>query len=38
MDAGDYSGSPFAAAIHLATKFFELLKRIFHAIVEYTSA
>lgn len=32
MDVGDYTGSPFSAAIELATKFFELLKNILNAV------
>jgi len=35
MQKGDYSGSPFAAAIELAHKFCELVKKIFNAVVEY---
>ena len=32
MAKGDYSGSPYLAAIELATQFFELLKNIFNAV------
>lgn len=35
MQKGDYSGSPFAAAIELAHKFCELIKKIFNAVVGY---
>ena len=35
MQAGDYSGSPYTAAIELANKFFELIKKIFNAIAQY---
>ena len=37
MEKGDYSGSLNAAAIELATKFFELLKSIFNAVMQYWS-
>lgn len=37
MDNGDYSGSFDTAVIELATKFFELLKSIFNAVMEYWS-
>lgn len=35
VDKGDYSGSPYAAAIELANKFFELLRSIFTAVLQY---
>lgn len=35
MEQGDLSGSPYSAAIELASKFFELLKSIFNAVKEY---
>lgn len=35
MEGGDYSGSPFTAAIELAHKFFELVQKIFVAISSY---
>lgn len=35
MQEGDYSGSPFTAAIELAHKFFELVMKIFNAIKMY---
>jgi len=35
MEHGDYSGSPFTAAIELANKFFELMKKIFYGVSEY---
>ena len=37
MDKGDYSGSLSMAVIELATKFFELLKSIFNAVMQYWS-
>ena len=37
IDKGDYSGSLSAAVIELATKFFELLKSIFNAVMQYWS-
>jgi hypothetical protein len=37
MAKGDHSGSIFSAAIELANKFFELLKSIFTAIIQYWS-
>lgn len=38
MQQGDYSGSPFTAAIELATKFFELMRTIFEAVAPYWPA
>jgi len=35
MQEGDDSGSLYRAAIHLATKFFDLIKNIFNAIAQY---
>lgn len=35
VEKGDYSGSIYAAAIELATKFFELLRSIFTAVLQY---
>ncbi|MCE2660396.1 MAG: hypothetical protein LW854_19480 [Rubrivivax sp.] len=35
MEMGDYSGSPFTAAIELAKHFFELITRIFRSVVAY---
>ena len=35
MQKGDYSGSPFTAAIELAHKFFELIAIIFNAVAQY---
>jgi len=37
MQKGDYSGSPFTAAIELANKFFELIGVIFNAVAQYWS-
>jgi hypothetical protein len=38
MQKGDYSGSPFTAAIELAHKFFELIAIIFNAVAQYWKA
>jgi hypothetical protein len=38
MEQGDYSGSPFTAAIELASKFYELLILVFRSVVAYLSA
>jgi hypothetical protein len=38
MQQGDYSGSPFTAAVELASKFFELLVVIFKSVVGYWTA
>lgn len=35
MQQGDYSGSPFTAAIELASKFFDLLTVIFRSVASY---
>jgi len=35
MEKGDYSGSPLTAAIELAHKFCELIKKIFNAVTEH---
>lgn len=35
MQKGDYSGSPYTAAIELAQKFFELIGIIFNAVAQY---
>ena len=38
MQQGDFSGSPFVAAIELASKFFELLMAIFRSVESYWAA
>lgn len=38
MQQGDYSGSPYTAAIELASKFFELLVAVFRSVAAYLSA
>lgn len=35
MEKGDYSGSPYTAAIELSAKFFELLQAVFNGISQY---
>lgn len=38
MEKGDYSTSPYSAAIEAANKFFELLIHIFKGVEEYWNA
>lgn len=38
MEKGDYSGSPYTAAIELVDKFFELLRAVFNGIAQYWNA